>query len=177
MSIHEVSMKCAPFSKSSEKPSLDDLDSELSTRSLFVMSSLMKGKSIMKKVFALTFVALLLTGLVYFLPVASATAHASTLASHSQASSSIVTGPCNNSSFLDIYSPINGDTCFANDGYIGFRIQDAEYIHAGNNSGWVMCYGSKPCSSGGTKFYFLSYNNYTLPDVLITQVDITGAGE
>jgi len=132
----------------------------------------------MKKIFVMTLVALLPIGMVYFLPVASATAHASTSVSHSVAKSAIVTGPRTNPTFLVIYSPASGNTCFANNGYMGFRITNATFLHTGSNGGWVMCYGGTSsdsgitCASAGTKLYFDAYREYNLNNTLITSVDI-----
>lgn len=140
----------------------------------------MKGKGNMKKISVMTFMFLLLTCLVFLSPVFSITAYASNYISHSAAKPSIVTGPCTNSAFLEIYSPDNGKTCFANNGYMGFRITNAKYLHAGNNNGWVMCYGGDQttgdyyCSATGTQFPFQAYHEYNFADhVLITQVAIT----
>jgi hypothetical protein len=80
--------------------------------------------------------------------------------------------PCVNPQFLDIDGN-GGDVCFANDGYIGFRINGAYSIHAGNNDGWVKCYGGPVCGAG-LVYHFYAYDTYYLDGAEVTQVDITG---
>jgi len=129
----------------------------------------------MKKTFAMLFVALLLAGIVYLLPVAPHTAQAATLGSHSLAKPSIVTGPCTDPTFLTITA--NGkNVCFANNGYIGYRLTNVTAIYGGNNGGWVRCYGGI-CAAKGETFYFDPHTLYDfMGGALITQVDITHQG-
>ena len=65
-------------------------------------------------------------------------------------------------------------------GYMGFRIDRATFLHAGNNNGWIRCYGGnakdkngRVCGSSGEFLYFNAYQEIQLDNVLITQVAIT----
>lgn len=56
----------------------------------------------------------------------------------------------------------------------GGNLNNVTFLHAGNNYGWIMCYGGE-FGSGGQRYPFQAYAERVFnPPVYVTQVEIDG---
>jgi hypothetical protein len=135
-----------------------------------------RRNSLMKHIFRTLAAVVVMLTFIFSLSGALPAAHTASSASYmkhlSAVTPSISSRACPKADPRDlrIFSTVQGNTCFAGDGYMAFRIEHATFLHAGENTGWVKCYGGL-CGQG-TKLRFLAFNSSVLDDVLITQVNI-----